>query len=100
MLSFFCRIMRESSIDTRIVTYVEPRASFRKVFDTLIEQLVNSGLYDIRYFAGYGNFRLWITKPRERQIIFISQSEWDKVRGITSPIISISQVEKFLKNGG
>ena len=100
MLSFFYRIMRVSSIDTRVVTYIGNAASFRRAFDSLIEQLVNAGLDDLRYFTGYGNFRLWITKPKERQIIFIPQSEWDKVRGITSPIISISQVEKFLKNGG
>ncbi len=92
--------MRESIWKTRYVTYLGNTWDYRNmVFDHVIEQLVDAGVTDLRY-QKRPRMRLWVFKPRPRQVIFLQQGNFKEVQGRDrDSMISVNQIEKFLKQG-
>lgn len=89
--------MREPLMKTRFVTYQGEAYKFFKVFDRLVEQLVDEGVTDIRH-QSFPRFRLWIGNPATKQVIFLQKDKaFPFLAGRGEKVISIDRVGKFFK---
>lgn len=89
--------MREPLMKTRFVVYQGEAYKFFKVFDSLVEQLIDEGITDVRY-QSFPRFRLWIGNPVIKQIIFLQKDKaFPFFVGSDEKMISIDRISKFFK---
>lgn len=90
--------MRKPTAETRFVTIPGSYVKFFYSFELLVDQLISSGI-TLLFWQTSPKYRLWVNDPN-RQVIFIDQNIQRDVRRCDGQLISIDQIENFLKTGG
>lgn len=89
--------MRKPLIKTRFVTYQGEAYKFFRVFDLLIEQLIDDGVADVCH-QSFPRFRLWTGNPATKQVIFLQKDKaFPFLVGRGEKVISIDKISKFFK---